>query len=123
MKRVMLVDEEEDILNLGQISLQTFRKWDVVLASSGAEALKKAQTEKFDLIILDVMMSSMDGFETLRQLRQQPQNVDTNVLFITAANLSLDESKYHVLGAKGVVRKPFDPLTLPDTIDRILQSG
>ena len=118
--KILMVDDEPDIRRIGQMSLKAVGKWAVVLASSGAEALELAEAEKPDAILLDVMMPGMDGPETLNQLRARPSTASIPVIFMTAKVQKHEVERYLSLGAAGVINKPFDPMTLPDQVRRIV---
>ncbi|HEX8822066.1 MAG TPA: response regulator [Archangium sp.] len=120
IRKVLLVDDEDDIRTIGQLSLSRVGGWQTVLASSGAEALTKAAAEGPDLILLDVMMPGMDGPTTLGQLRAQEATAKTPVIFMTAKIQKQEVARYLELGAVGVIGKPFDPMTLPAEIKRLL---
>jgi two-component system, OmpR family, response regulator len=120
IRKVLLVDDEDDIRTIGQISLSKVGGWQTVLASSGADALAKAAAEKPDLILLDVMMPEMDGPTTLGQLRAQAATANTPVIFMTAKIQKQEVARYLELGAVGVIGKPFDPMKLPAEIKRLL---
>jgi CheY-like chemotaxis protein len=120
IRKVLLVDDEDDIRTIGQLSLSRVGGWQTVLASSGAEAVSKAATEGPDLILLDVMMPGMDGPTTLGKLRAQEATAKTPVIFMTAKIQKQEVARYLELGAVGVIGKPFDPMTLPAEIKRLL---
>ncbi|MFL5355094.1 response regulator [Archangium sp.] len=122
IRKVMLVDDEDDIRTIGNLSLSRVGGWQTVLAASGAEALSKAAAERPDLILLDVMMPGMDGPTTLGQLRAQEATAKTPVIFMTAKVQKQEVARYLELGAVGVIGKPFDPMTLPADIKRLLPS-
>jgi two-component system, OmpR family, response regulator len=96
--------------------------WEVILAASGSEALSLAATHQPDLILLDVMMPGMDGLTTFTNLRQSDVTRGIPVVFVTAKALRREHEQYLNLGVEGVIVKPFDPMTLPDTIRGIVQS-
>jgi CheY-like chemotaxis protein len=118
--KVLLVDDEDDIRTIGQVSLSRVGGWQTVLASSGADALAKAAAERPDLILLDVMMPGMDGPTTLARLRAQEATAATPVIFMTAKIQKQEVARYLELGAVGVIGKPFNPLTLPADIKKLL---
>ena len=123
IRKVLLVDDEDDIRTIGQLSLSRVGGWQTVLAASGAEAVTKAAAEQPDLILLDVMMPGMDGPTTLGQLRAQDSTARTPVIFMTAKIQKQEVARYLELGAVGVIGKPFDPMTLPAEIKRLLPSS
>jgi two-component system OmpR family response regulator len=85
---------------------------EVIEAASGVEGLQKAQDEKPDVILLDMMMPTMDGLETLAALRARPATASTPVIFLTAKAMGDQVERMTSLGAAGVLVKPFDPRTL-----------
>ncbi|MCP3137279.1 response regulator [Pyxidicoccus xibeiensis] len=120
LRKVMLVDDEDDIRTIGNLSLSRVGGWQTVLASSGAEALEKAAAEKPDLILLDVMMPGMDGPTTFGKLRAQASTASTPIIFMTAKIQKQEVARYLELGALGVIGKPFDPMTLPAEIRKLV---
>ena len=83
--------------------------------------MTEAQARRPDLILLDVMMPDMDGTATFGELQQLPETRDIPVIFLTAKVQPQEVSRYLSLGACGVIRKPFDPLSLPDRIRSIVE--
>jgi len=120
LRKVMLVDDEEDIRAIGKLSLSRVGGWVTVLAASGNEALTKAAEEQPDLILLDVMMPGMDGPTTFSRLRAQDATARTPIIFMTAKVQKQEVARYLELGAVGVIGKPFDPMTLPKEILKLV---
>jgi CheY-like chemotaxis protein len=120
-RRVLLVDDEDDIREVAQLSLESVGGWDVVPARSGAEAISTASGESFDAILLDVMMPELDGPTTLERLRAA--GVETPVVFLTAKVQPGDRRELEATGAAGILAKPFDPMRLPDDLDRVLREA
>ena len=118
--KVLIVDDEADIRRIGELSLQNVAGWQVLLADSGAAGIEAAKVHRPDLILMDMMMPEMDGLSTLQRLRKDPKLESTPVVFMTAKVQREEISRYLEAGAVGVVHKPFDPMTLPDEIQRIL---
>lgn len=119
---VMLVDDEEDIRVVAELSLSQVGQWKTIVADSGTTALEMAATHQPDVILLDVMMPGMDGPQTLQQLRQQDETKHIPVIFLTAKVQPREVNEYLELGASGVVAKPFDPMSLPNEIRSILNA-
>lgn len=120
MKRILLVDDEDDIREVAQLSLEMVGGWEVLAASSGQEALRRAESERPDAILLDVMMPDMDGPTTFRNLQANPATHGIPVLLLTAKVRSADRERFAELGVAGVLSKPFDPLTLAQEIASVL---
>jgi CheY-like chemotaxis protein len=123
IRKVLLVDDEEDIRTVGFLSLSRVGGWQTVVASSGTEAVSRAAAELPDLILLDVMMPGMDGPTTFGKLRAQPATANTPIIFMTAKIQKQEVTRYLELGAVGVIGKPFDPMTLPSEIKKLLPSA
>ena len=119
--RLLLVDDAEDIRLIAALSLERVGDWTVVPTASGEAALKALEQEgPFDAVLLDVMMPSMDGPATLRQLRARGLPTAVPVVFLTAKAQSSERQRLMSLGATGVISKPFDPLKLPDELKRLI---
>lgn len=121
--KVMIVDDDEDIRVMSEIAVRRLGPWEVVLAASGEEALVKARREQPDVILLDVMMPDIDGPATVKKLREEPTTASIPVIFLTAKVQSHEIERYLALGAIGVIRKPFDVMTLPEEIRRLVQEA
>jgi len=119
LKSVMLVEDEPDIRAVAALALERLGGWNVVLCSSGEEALAKARGLAPDIIILDVLMPGIDGPGTLAKLREMPELSRTPVVFMTARVLPAEVAHYKELGAAEVIKKPFDPLDLPATLRKV----
>ncbi len=121
--KIMIVDDDEDICTVAELAARRVGGWDVVVAASGQEALAKARSERPDVILLDAMMPVLDGPATLVKLREEPSTATIPVIFLTAKVQRLEVERYMALGAIGVIRKPFDAMTLPDEVRRIVQGA
>ncbi len=120
IQKVLLVDDEEDLRRIGKLGLGAVGKWQVVLAVSGEEALEKAREAQPDLVLLDVLMPGIDGPTTCERLKADPATRDIPVIFLTANTQPHEIDRYLALGARGVIRKPFDPMNLAAEIRRLL---
>ena len=120
IESILIVDDEEDIRLVSRLSLGRVGGWQAFVAASGPEAVEVADREQPDLILLDVMMPETDGPATLALLRGQESTASIPVVFLTAKVQKREVERYLELGALGVIRKPFDPMTLPEEIRRIV---
>jgi two-component system OmpR family response regulator len=111
--RLLVVDDEPNILELLSVSLR-FAGFEVATAADGHEALRVAGSFRPDLLLLDVMMPGLDGFEVVRRLRQEGQGVP--VLFLTAKDRTEDKITGLTLGGDDYVTKPF---SLEEVIARV----
>jgi CheY-like chemotaxis protein len=119
-KRILIIDDEDDIRQVAALSLETVAGWDVVTASSGAIGIEAAANEQPDAILLDVMMPEMDGPTTVGCLQRDPRTAHIPVMLLTAKVQGPDQRVFASLGVRAVLFKPFDPLTLSDQIADVL---
>lgn len=122
MTRILYVDDEADLRDIAAISLELDPDFDVRTVGSGAEALDLARQWQPALILLDVMMPGMDGPATLAALQADPQTTAIPVVFITAKTHPRHVGELKDLGARTVLAKPFDPMTLAGTVRALLRS-
>jgi CheY-like chemotaxis protein len=111
-RTVLIVDDEDDIRQIARLSLERVAGWTVHTASSGAEGVEVAARVQPDAVLLDVMMPDLDGPGTVALLRERPETRDLPVVMLTAKVQAQDRRQFDGLGVKGVVAKPFDPMTL-----------
>ena len=116
LRRVLYVDDDPDIQMIAALSLVQIGGFELLMCSSGSEALAKYPGFAPQLILLDVMMPGMDGPATLSALRTLPEWVDTPVIFVTAKVRNQERQRYLDLGAVEVIAKPFDPMSLADNV-------
>jgi CheY-like chemotaxis protein len=112
LRSVLYVDDEPDIRQIVQISLELSRTMTVHTAESGEQALVVARAVLPDLVLLDVMMPKLDGPGTLHRMRQDPVLAAVPVIFMTAKAMPGEIAHLYSLGAAGVIAKPFDPMLL-----------
>ncbi|ADP33399.1 response regulator transcription factor [Bacillus atrophaeus] len=117
-KKILVVDDEESIVTLLQYNLER-SGYEVVTASDGEEALKQAETEKPDLIVLDLMLPKLDGIEVCKQLRQQ--KLMFPILMLTAKDEEFDKVLGLELGADDYMTKPFSPREVNARVKAILR--
>jgi CheY-like chemotaxis protein len=114
--RILHVDDEPDLREVVGLSLGLDPAFSVRSCDSGQDALATAADWLPDMILCDVMMPVMDGPATLVRLRECPQTVNTPVVFMTARAQTREIEHFKSLGAIGVIAKPFDPMTLADSV-------
>jgi CheY-like chemotaxis protein len=119
-RRILIIDDEDDIREVAALSLETVAGWEVMMAPSGAAGIVKAKEQLPDAILLDVMMPMMDGPTTFRELRALPETAKIPVILLTAKVQAADQKRFSDLGVSAVMFKPFDPLTLAGDIARAL---
>jgi len=119
-RRILIIDDEDDIREVAALSLESVAGWEVIRASSGAQGVARAADERPDAILLDVMMPGMDGPTTFQELRKNPATARIPVLLLTAKVQGNDQRRFADLGVEAVLFKPFDPLTLSTQIANAL---
>jgi CheY-like chemotaxis protein len=118
--KALVIDDEDDVRFVAQVSLGRVGGMTVSEASTGSEGLDIARRERPDFILLDMMMPGMDGAATFLALRADEATAAIPVVFLTAKAMLSEVRRLEALGAKGVVLKPFNPMTLADEIRTIL---
>ena len=122
MSRVLVVDDEPDVLLLCRLNLQQ-RGHELLEATDGSTALQLAVERHPDVVVLDLMMPGMNGYEVLETLQNDERTSDIPVLVLTAKSLRADRERSHRLGASGFLTKPFLPSELCDMVESLVPSG
>jgi DNA-binding response OmpR family regulator len=120
--RILVVDDEIYIVHILDFSLG-MEGYEVVTALDGEEALKKANETKPDLIVLDIMMPKMDGYETCKALKSDASTKDIPVILLSAKGRNVDMQTGYDVGADEYITKPFSPRKLVDRINTMLGNG
>jgi CheY-like chemotaxis protein len=121
MRRILIIDDEDDIREVAALSLEATAGWDVLTANSGTAGIQAAASSpQPDAILMDVMMPGMDGPTTFRMMQQDPAIAKIPVLLLTAKVQGVDQRRFAGLGVAAVLFKPFDPLTLATQISSSL---
>jgi CheY-like chemotaxis protein len=117
-KKILICDDDPVILRLLQVNLE-IEGYEVVSAHHGEEAVRLAIQERPNLIILDIMMPRMDGYQAARALKSQSETKDIHLVFLSAKAQQADIDKGRTFGVTDYLTKPFDPTELLDVIDRL----
>jgi CheY-like chemotaxis protein len=118
-KRILICDDDPAILRVIQVNLEV-EGFDVLTAHHGEEALEVAHAEHPDLIILDIMMPRLDGYQTCEQLKAAEDTKAIPVIFLSAKAQASDIEKGKAYGVEEYLTKPFDPSDLIDVVERLL---
>lgn len=118
--KVLIVDDDANIRLLIKMSLDALTKWQVLVAESGQQAIEIVGKDKPDLILLDRMMPEMDGIQTLLELRKTAEGANVPVIFLTAKVQQQEMEEYSQSGVKGIITKPFDPMTLHKKVQELM---
>ncbi len=117
-KNILIVDDEEDIIDLIKVTLgDEYFYYD---ATNGKDAIKIAKDKKPDLILLDIMMPEMDGFEVCRRLRSDPDTKDIVIAMVSAKKEDHDILTGVDVGAIAYITKPFNPYELQEKVRELI---
>jgi DNA-binding response OmpR family regulator len=118
-KKILVVDDDPEILGMLDIRLGK-RGYHVISAADGEQALEQARKEKPSLVVLDVMMPRMNGWEVARALRQDPATHDIKIVMLTAIGAQMNEMTSPLYGVDAYLDKPFQFAELEKKIDELL---
>ncbi len=119
-KRILVVDDDEEFLLLVEDGLGVDPNYQVVTAQDGQSALLAAQSEAPDLIILDLRMPGLTGFEVCVALKQDPRTSSIKILIVSGYGGESDGNLAKELGANGYLKKPFPLTQLHQEVKRLL---
>ena len=117
--KILVVDDEVNITQILELSIGA-EGFEVITASNGEEAIDKARKEQPDLIILDIMMPRIDGYEACRILKANPLTKNIPVVLLTAKGRDIDKRLGYEVGATDYIVKPFSPNKLIERINELL---
>jgi len=119
-RRIVLIDDDEHIREIAQLSLEQVGGYSVLTAASGEEGVRVAVGARPDAVLVDVMMPEMDGPATVERLRQDERTAAVPVVFLTAKIQPHERDRLLGLGVAGIIAKPFDPMQLPAAVAGLL---
>jgi len=119
--KILIIEDEKDIIEFIKYNLE-MEDFIVISANDGEEGLKK-MAEKPDIVLLDIMMPKLDGYEVCKAIRENPQTAKTPVIFLTAKSSEYDEIKGLELGANDYILKPISPSKLVARIKATLRNS
>lgn len=119
-KRVLIIDDDDDVREATQICLEVINDWDIVTASSGRQGLIEAIATQPDLILLDVMMPDMDGLETFAELQANSVTRPIPVILLTAKAQPAELRQFTQLQVSDIITKPYDPFDLSLRVAQVL---
>lgn len=121
VNKILVVDDEKDIVDILKYNLLQQKEFEVLTAYNGRDAIKIAQDEKPDLILLDIMMPELNGFDVCKKLKSTPVTADIPVIFLTAKENEIDEIIGLELGADDYVQKPLSPRKIIARVKSVLR--
>ncbi len=122
MPKILLIEDEPDINLLARTALKV-KGFDVVWAENGKDGIEKAREGNLDLILLDISMPELNGYDVIKILKEDRNTQEIMVVFFSAHAQKNEVQKGIALGAVGYIDKPFDPETLPDEVTSFLNQG
>ena len=117
--KILVVDDEIYIVHILDFSLG-MEGYEVVTALDGEQALEKVKTEKPDLIVLDIMMPKLDGYEVCKTIKSDPGTKQIPVILLSAKGRNVDQKMGFDVGADDYITKPFSPRKLVERINQLL---
>jgi CheY-like chemotaxis protein len=120
VKKILLADDEPAVRRLVTATLADESRYQILEAGDGVEALNIARAERPALLLLDVNMPELDGFEVCRALKADPATRDIVVVMLTALAQPTDRERGLAAGADGFFTKPFSPLALLEKVEEVL---
>jgi DNA-binding response OmpR family regulator len=120
--RILAVDDDPTILRLLQVNLE-MEGHEVLTAGDGHEALAQLRAEAPQVVLLDVMMPGLDGWQVCERIRADAELAHTPVVFLSARAQETDLARGVEVGADAYVTKPFDPLALVELVERLAAGG
>lgn len=123
LKKIMYVEDDPAIQQIVSFCLEDMGGYELKICSIGREALQEAGNFKPDLILMDMRLPGLSGPDTIKKLREMEEFKDLPVIFISAQDDGNELAKYSDLGALGVIKKPFDPITLCQTIEALYNTN
>ena len=121
--KILLAEDDPSIQAIAMMALSRIGKHQVSTTNNGLEAIRYLETEKPDLILLDVMMPVLDGFAACKMIKAEIKTKDIPIIFLTAKAQVYEIQLGMSLGAVGYILKPFDPMTLSKQIDEVLKGS
>jgi twitching motility two-component system response regulator PilG len=118
-RRILIVEDEESLLKLESILLSS-RGYNVTGVKDGLAALQMLSENSFDLVLLDIMMPGIDGFEVCSRIRANPQTSQLPVVMLTAKKSAVDQARGLEVGADAYITKPFKSVKIMDIIESLL---
>lgn len=115
MKKILFIEDEEDQIMMVKTRMEAYG-YTVIAAVNGVEGLKKIYEEKPDLILLDIVMPKMNGYEVCAHLKKDPETCDIPIIVVTASSVRNLEERCLALGIEEIIRKPYESSYLVERV-------
>ncbi|MEA5464977.1 response regulator [Leptothoe sp. PORK10 BA2] len=120
VKQILVVDDDDGVREIIQLSLEAAAGWDVLTAASGKEGIAIAKAKSPDLILLDVMMPDEDGINVFHQLQSEPLTQSIPTILLTAKARMSEHQEFMKIGVRGIITKPFQAMQLVQQIKQMV---
>ena len=122
-KKILIVEDEEDILELLSVAFEDLGDYEIICARDGEEALRIAKTNNPCIILLDVALPKLNGYEVCRSVKSDPGMSHTKVLMLSGMAQASDRLEAQEAGADDYILKPFNPTVLVESVEALLKSN
>jgi len=117
--RILVVEDQEDLREIARLALEG-AGYEVVEAATGPEAIAKAETEHPDLVLMDIQLPVLDGYESTRRIKALPGMASKAIIAVSSFAMRGDEEKARAAGCDGYVTKPYSPKQLVELVRQFL---
>ncbi len=122
-KKILIVEDEENILELLSVIFGDLGDYEILCAKDGEEALRIARVDNPDIIVLDVRLPKLNGYEVCKSVKSDPAMSHIKVLMLSGLVQNSDLQKAQEVGADGYITKPFDSIALVEEVEELLGSN
>jgi DNA-binding response OmpR family regulator len=123
IKKILVVEDEKDILELLISVFDDFRDYRILSATDGEEALRLARVDNPDIILLDIQLPRLNGYEVCKSVKSDPTTSPIKVLMLSGMAQNSDRQKAQEAGADGYIAKPFSSIELLEKVEGLLRSN
>ena len=122
-KKILIVEDEEDVIELLSAMLNNLEDCGVIYARDGEEALRIAQLNNPDIILLDILLPKLNGYQVCKLIKSEPAMSHTKILMLSGMAQNSDRRKAWEAGADGYISKPFSSTALVAKVEELLRSN
>jgi DNA-binding response OmpR family regulator len=123
IKKILIVEDEKDILDLIFSVFDDLKDYRILNARDGEEALRLARMDNPDIILLDIEIPKLNGYEVCKSVKSDPTMSDTKVLMLSGMTRNSDQQKAKEAGADGYITKPFSSIELLEKVEGLLRGN